>query len=185
MMWAQCSRNVPCVGYVNLLLELSLDFCWPFHAWGELSGWLTVRINLHDNVRAAVQMPIRRSRIHPSRIWCLLRSPFGCATCEANWILLLCFWSWPVSVLVLGTLGRDSGADECQMLPVTGPGWPVWSYKAIHGLWIPLLDLIVHGKDQVAHQGWLSPTPGTGAGQQKSQRILRSAPTCFHLPDPC
>ena len=33
--------------------------------------------------------------------------------------------SWPLGVLVLGPLGWDSGSDQCQMLPVTGPGQPV------------------------------------------------------------
>ena len=50
---------------------------------------------------------------------------------------------------VLGPLRRESGAGQCQTLPVTGYGRPVWSYKVIHSLWLPLLGLGVHEKDQV------------------------------------
>ena len=43
--------------------------------------------------------------------------------------------------------------DQYQMLPVTGPGQPVSIYRMTHSLWLHLLDLCVHGKDQAAHQG--------------------------------
>ena len=46
------------------------------------------------------------------------------------------------------------------MLHVPGPGQPVWSYTAIHGLYLPLLGLGVHGKDQAAHQDLLWPALG-------------------------
>ena len=58
--------------------------------------------------------------------------------------------SSPLGVLVLGPLGRDSGAEQCHKLPVTGPGQPVQRYKAVHSLWLSLLGLGVHGKDQAA-----------------------------------
>ena len=50
-------------------------------------------------------------------------------------------WSWPLVVSVLGPLGRESGASQCHMRPVTGPGLPVWSYKVIHSLGLCLLGL--------------------------------------------
>lgn len=49
-----------------------------------------------------------------------------------------------LGVLVLGPLGRNSGAGQCQTLTVTGAGQPVWSYKVIHSLWLPLLGLGVY-----------------------------------------
>lgn len=56
----------------------------------------------------------------------------GCGTCQALSVDMLLVklirfssdvvWSWPLDVLVLG---------QCQMLPVTGPWQPAWSYKVI------------------------------------------------------
>ena len=37
------------------------------------------------------------------------------------------------------------------MLPVTDPGEPIWSYKATHSVWLPLLGLGVCGKDKGVH----------------------------------
>ena len=93
------------------------------------------------------------NKIHFRRVLCLLRSPFGYAICEANWILLWCclklgtgcfhsgdFWVWlwcrPM---------RDTACDR--------PWQTVWSYIVIQSLSLPFLDLGVHGKDQAAHQG--------------------------------
>lgn len=42
-------------------------------------------------------------------------------------------------VCCFGPLGKNSGAGQRHTLPVTGPRQPVWSYKAIHSLWLPLL----------------------------------------------
>lgn len=66
-------------------------------------------------------------------------------------------------------------------LPVTGPRQPVWSYKAIHSSWLPLLGLVVHGKDHAAYQGQLLSALGLGAGQLESQGIPRSASVCLCL----
>ena len=74
-----------------------------------------------------------------------------------------------------------TGADEYEMLPVTGPVQPVWSYKVTHSLWLPLLGLGVWGKDQASLQGQILPAPGPGADQQRSQDTPRSASTCLHL----
>ena len=60
-----------------------------------------------------------------------------------------------MDVLVLEPLGRDSDSNQCHTLPVTGSGQPVWSYKVIHSLWLPLLGLGVHRNDQGVHQGQL------------------------------
>ena len=52
-----------------------------------------------------------------------------------------------LSEAVWRLLGRDSGTDECHMLPVTGPWQPVGSYKAIQSLWVLLLGLGVGGME--------------------------------------
>ena len=95
---------------------------------------------------------------------------------------------WPLverSNLVWGFLGKDSSAGQCEMLPVTGPKQPDWSYKAIHSLWLPFLELGMHAKGQAVCQRWLPPVPSLGAGQQKAQGTLRFASTCFYLPAVC
>lgn len=58
-------------------------------------------------------------------------------------------------VLDLEPLGRDSRAGQYQMLPMTHPGLPVWSYKTIHILWFPLLGL---GVQRRGVQGETTPT---------------------------
>lgn len=92
--------------------------------WGRFSCWLTIH-----SMQAAVQRLTPGQVIHAS---CQLgvdlpRLSFGYSACGANWAML---WSVPLSVLVLGPLGRNSVA-RCQSLPVISPGLPVWSYKAI------------------------------------------------------
>ena len=76
-------------------------------------------------------------------------------------------------VLVLGHLGRDSGAYQCQALPMTGPGLQVWSQTVIHHLWLPLLGLGMHGRGpsyvpRLAHTiiTWVSLDLCGGAGSQ-------------------
>ena len=46
---------------------------------------------------------------------------------------------------VLEPLGGDTGVDQYQTLPVTGPEQHDWSYKTIYSLWFPLLGLAVWG----------------------------------------
>ena len=57
----------------------------------------------------------------------------------------------------------------------------VWGYREIHTLWLPLLGLGVHRKDQAVHQDKLLPAPGLGASQQKPQGTLRSTSPCLCL----
>ena len=47
----------------------------------------------------------------------------------------------PLGMLVLGPLGMDTGAGQCQTLPMTNLREPVWNNKEIHSLWLPLLSL--------------------------------------------
>lgn len=133
-------------------------------------SWLTVRMNLDHSVQAAV------------RCW-LCKVEFaaaGSAVCQDLPLdmplveLIGSYsdvWRCPLHVSVLGWLGRDSGTDQCWMLPVTHPEWRVWSYKAIHSLWLALLEFCVSGKDWAAHQGQLPPAPSWKVGQQKIWEI--------------
>lgn len=50
-------------------------------------------------------------------------------------------WRLTLGILVLWLIGRDSDSGQCQILPVTCPWIPDWSYKSIHNLWLPLLYL--------------------------------------------
>ena len=67
-----------------------------------------------------------------------------------------------MATLVLGLLGRYSGANQSLTLPVSGPGQPLWCYKVIHSFWLPLLGLSVHRKNQAVHQSQLLPALGQG-----------------------
>ena len=64
-------------------------------------------------------------------------------------------WILSLGMLVLEPLGTDSGAGQSQVLPVTVSGLPVWSYKAVHCLWLPLVGLVMCRTGQTVHQGWL------------------------------
>lgn len=66
----------------------------------------------------------------------------------------------------------NAGVGQYQILPVTGPELPVFSYKAIHSLWVPLLGLSVYRKDQTVYQVRLLLALVLGPGQRKSQGTL-------------
>ena len=71
------------------------------------------------------------------------------------WSYLGCALVWSevhhcVCVLVLGPLGTDSGVNQCQMLPITSLGLPVWNYEAIPRIYLLLLGLGVCGRGQAA-----------------------------------
>ena len=72
-----------CCDYVLISIVLFV------HEVDPQSHWL--RTNPYLSVWAALQVLTTWSRICLSMVWCLLRSAFGSATCEANWILLWCF----------------------------------------------------------------------------------------------
>ena len=77
-----------------------------------------------------------------------------------------------------GPLRRDSGADQCQMLPVTEPGPPVWSYQ-----WF-----IVCGWHCWAcvHVGRTKLHPKASFHQHwawgRSEKVPKHAEICLHLP---
>ena len=69
------------------------------------------------------------------------------------------------------------------MLPVAGPGKPVWSYKVIHSLWLPLLVLVCMGRTKLhLSTGFTITGPGD---RQKSQGTPRSTSVRLHLPAMC
>ena len=94
-------------------------------------------------------------------------------------------WSTSLLVLVLGALGRSSRADQNQTFCVTSFGPPVWSYLAIHSLWLCLLGLSVGRRDQTA-QALASCHFELGADQWNVQGSQRSTSTCqllCHTPE--
>ena len=104
--------------------------------WVELSRCLAARIDPNRNMLAAVWKLAPHSLCCPSRVCCLLRSPFMCAICGANWVILWRGWNhWDV-----GSGATYVGLQCCQVLPVTSPDLPVWSPKVIQFV-APLLSL--------------------------------------------
>lgn len=79
-----------------------------------------------------------------------------------------------------GSIGKDSGAGQSETLTVTGPGQPLCSFKQ-SSLWMFLLCLGMHGKDQTKHQGWLLPAPGLGS---RSAKVPRQREIHVYLPPP-
>ena len=86
-------------------------------------------------------------------------------------------------MLVLWLLGMHCGVDLCRTLPVAGPGQPVWSYKAIHCLWLPLLGLEFCGQTKLHSKA--------GFYQHWSQEQVSKSPEapethlCLLLPARC
>ena len=105
-----------------VLLEwLRLEFYRPICARGQLSGWLTVRINFNDSIWVVVQVLTTQRGILLSWVSSCWDFPLD------MWLLKLIgsfsdvLWSWSLGLLVLRPLGRDSVVVQCQMLPMTGP----------------------------------------------------------------
>lgn len=55
-------------------------------------------------------------------------------------------------VLVLGTLGQGSSTGQCQILCAASLGLSVWSYHAVHYLWLCLLGLGVPWRVQSVYK---------------------------------
>lgn len=68
------------------------------------------------------------------------------------------------SCVAFGHFGKDCGAGQCQTLPVPGPQ-----------LWLPLLGLAEHRKDQAVLQGRLLLVLGPGADRHMYQGTPQSA----------
>ena len=54
--------------------------------------------------------------------------------------------SWPPGVLVLGSVGRDSGAGQCQLLPFFSLGPPGMNYRVFCRWLVFVLGLEVSGR---------------------------------------
>ena len=119
---------------------------------------------------AAIQGMAPWSRIHHNRVWCLLRSPFGCQLWyklghSLMWseIYHWMFWTWASWEGLLCRLISDAACD-C-------PGYLFGTVT--HRLWLPLLGGCT----------WVDPScmpmcMNPGAGQQKAQVSPRSASAC-------
>ena len=136
------------------------------------------RCALTRSVRTTVQVLTTQGGICLSRVWCLLRSHFGYAACEAYWILLCSCLELATGCVGSGPFGRDSGACQGKMLPVNGSGEPIWSYK-LSTVWLPLLGLGLHREDKGAHQCQLLPEWAWGR-VSKSLKAPRD-PLCLCL----
>ena len=184
--WVWCSKSVPCLNYVDLPVVTECWFLLTTLMWQWPLGWLTVRLSSYHSVQTAVQVLTTLSGIRHSRVWCLLRSLFGDAVCEAYWILLWCCLKLVPGCVGSAPLARDCGTGQCQIPPVTALG--ELELQMIHILWFPLLGLGTCRKDRAVHQCWLLPASSRGTGQQKPQGTwTRSAPACLQLllPEGC
>ena len=86
--WTRFSRNVPYVGYLRptAVVEYQLFLT---RLWAGLTHRLTDCENWpwpHCTDCCSEADPIKW--ICPSRVWCLLQSPFWCAACGSNWCVL-------------------------------------------------------------------------------------------------
>lgn len=81
------------------------------------------------------------SWICSSGLMFLLMPPFGCTTIGANQVVFCCGLMPAIGCVGLGLLQRDFCEDQGQPLPLTGPGLPGRSFKAICSWSLPLLDL--------------------------------------------
>lgn len=88
--------------------------------WGWTSTSMTVEIEPYLSVWAAVASADHMKQNLPQQGTCqdLPVKHIQIGSCSGV------VWSWPMCVLVLGLLGRDSGVGQCHMLHVTGPGQP-------------------------------------------------------------
>ena len=120
---------------------------------------------------------IPQGRIVSNRVWCLLRFLFGCASCVATWVKVLCDLSPPLVVLVLGPLGWDLGTGQGQALCVIFFGLPVCSYLTVYCLCLLLLDLSVHGRDTFL----LCVKVSASRAGVRSTKVLRLPEFCFYL----
>lgn len=111
-------------------------------------------------------------QFHLSRFWNLTISPGGYAACESY--LLCCCLNLATGLISFWYLQRVSCAGHCQELFVNGP---VWSYQpfmacgpsaAIGSMW----------KGPSFTPRLAFPSPGTEAGQSKTQRMQRLTSAC-------
>ena len=175
---AGCSKNVPYVGYVGPFFVIESWLPLSFSCMG-----LTIR--LVDCVDQPWPQCIsccagaNHTKWNLLQVWYLLTPPYDILVVMLIGSCCDVVKSWLLTVLFPGPLGKNSGADQCQILLMTAPRQPVWSYKAIHSLWLSLLSLGVHRNDQDVHQGSFLLTLSPGEGQQKSQGTMRSVSTCW------
>lgn len=104
-----------------------------------------------------------RRRDSPQRHFCLVRPAFGCAACEANWVVL-CFGLKSASgCVVSGASWEGSCAGQVKPLSMISPGLPGRSYKAIHCWMLSVLVLEAYGDTLTVIQGNLPSVLGPGS----------------------
>lgn len=97
---------------------------------------------------------------------CLLRPPCGSATREVNQVEV-CRGLLPTpGLLVLEPLERVSHIAYGQLLPVTSPGPPGRSYKAISGWSLLVLDMEACRRDYTVKLGQTLLVPGLGCSEK-------------------
>lgn len=78
-----------------------------------------------------------------SRVWCLLESPFGCATGVPSWVRLWC--GLKSNTGYVGSESTWPGLGYWLMSDIlTDFGLPMCNYRAIHFLWLHILGFGVH-----------------------------------------
>ena len=155
--WVGCSKNVPCVGYVDpfvvieswLLLAyscvgstFSLDEC-------EAQPWPVCELlcRCWPHVQNSSQQGLVSPKI----------SLWVCQRISLDPALVLFVAGY--GVCLFGASGRNFCADQCPTLPVTGPGQPVWRYKVIHNCGCLCWDWVCMGRTKPCtktgyHQHW-------------------------------
>lgn len=92
-----------------------------------------MRTNHDHSIKAVGWGLTSQSRICPRGLGYLLRSPFGCISCETNWVVLKCVLKPTTKCVDFGDLKRVSSVGQGELLPVTCPRLPGRSYRATPG----------------------------------------------------
>ena len=114
--WVRHSRNVPWLIYVGSPVVIG--------------SWLLFASSC---VGTTLRLTDWEAQPWLSVVQVLLGSPFGNFSDAV--------WSLPLGILVLWPFRSSYDAGQCQMLLMTSAEQPVWNYKVIHNLWLPLLGL--------------------------------------------
>lgn len=181
IIWTRSSRNVPCVGFVNPLIVVE--------SWFVLDClWVGLTFKLTDfEYQPPMQCPICCTGLdltkqnYLQRIMVSVRLPLDLSLIKLIGLCSDVVWSFPPSILVLEHLGRDFHAGQYQMRPVTGPGLPGRSYKAIQDLWLPLISLGICRRIQATYRGHHPPVKSLGKFSVRGKAPWNSTPSAGYL----
>ena len=110
---------------------------------------LAVRNSPNHRAQAAVQALTTQSRIRLCRALCLPRSPFGCVSREANWILLGCCLKLATMGVGSATSWEQSNVRRCLFLALDNLSDATKQSAVL----LFLLGLHMCREDQIARQG--------------------------------